>query len=348
MPHARIRESSATSPHLRPKVILAGLAAGWIALFLFSFVVGRFPIGLSQVIRIVASSLSGNAADVHANSQTVVLAVRLPRILAALLVGGALAAGGAAYQTLLRNPLVSPSLLGVSAGAAFGATGAMLLSWSRLAVQGSAFAAGLIAVGCTLFVARCIHSQSLTVLVLAGVVMSAFFEALVSFIKYAADPIDKLPAITFWLLGGLAKVANEDVLLGAPVIVGALALLYAFRWQVNVAGLGDDEARTLGVPVRAVRMLVILATTLLTAPAVSLAGIVGWIGLLVPHVARMVVGPRFEYTLPASFLIGGIFLLLVDDLVRTLPVEVPLGAVTALAGAPAFLFLMMRIRGSWS
>src|SRR5262249_6623234 len=158
----------------------------------------------------------------------------------------------------------------------------------------------------------------------------------------------KLPGITFWLLGGLAKVGNADVALAAPVMVLALGLLYAFRWQVNVASLGDDEARSLGVPVRTIRMLVIVATILLTAPAVSLAGIVGWIGLLVPHVARMVIGPRFERTLPASFLLGGIFLLLVDDIVRTLPVEVPLGAVTALAGAPGFILLMMRVRRSWS
>lgn len=331
----------------RPLLVVLVLSVVLLVLFVASFMVGRFAIAAPDVVRILASPLWPTTPRWTPAVETVVLSVRFPRIVAAILVGGSLAAGGAAYQTLFRNPLVSPTLLGVSAGAALGATGAMLFSLSRLAIQGAAFAGGLTAVATTLFVASRFRSDSPIVLVLAGLVMSAFFEALVSFVKYIADPIDKLPAITFWLLGGLAKANNQDVAFAAIPILGALAALYAARWQVTVAGLGDDEALSLGVQPHRVRLGVIVATTLITAPAVSIAGIVGWIGLLVPHAARLLVGSRFQWLLPVSFLLGGVFLLLIDTLVRSLPTELPLGAVTAIVGAPCFILLMLRLKAAW-
>jgi iron complex transport system permease protein len=327
--------------------VIAALGGALVFLFVASFVLGRFAIAPMDVVRILASPLWPSTPTWTPAVETVVLSVRLPRIMAAVLVGGSLAAGGAAYQTLFRNPLVSPTLLGVSAGAALGATAAMLFSLSRPAVQGAAFVCGLAAVSSTLFVASRFRSDSPTVLVLAGLVMSAFFEALVSFVKYVADPIDKLPAITFWLLGGLAKANNQDVAFAAIPILGAFAALYVARWSITVAGLGDDEALALGVQPRRIRLGVIVATTLMTAPAVSIAGIVGWIGLLVPHAARLLVGPRFQWLLPVSFLLGSAFLLLIDNLVRSLPSELPLGAVTAIVGAPCFILLMLRLRVAW-
>jgi len=279
--------------------------------------------------------------------ETVVLSIRLPRIFGAMLVGGALAASGATYQNLFKNPLVSPAILGVSAGAGFGAAIALLLSLPWLAVQAVAFVFGLAAVLLSTSIGRSMGSASLTVLVLAGVVVTAVFEALISLIKYVADPFSKLPAITFWLLGGLARVAPAEVQLASiPIGVGLIALVLV-RWQVNVLAMGDDEALALGVNASRVRFITILATTLMAAAAVSISGIVGWVGLLIPHLARMLVGPRFEALLPVSFLMGAAYLLAVDDVVRMMSVEVPLGILTSLIGAPFFVYLLLRTQRAW-
>ncbi|MGC4085582.1 MAG: iron ABC transporter permease [Vicinamibacterales bacterium] len=323
------------------------LAIVMVTLAFASLLIGRSTIPPADVIHALTAPLRAGSSSVAPSTEAVVIAVRMPRILAAILVGGALAVGGSAYQTLFRNPLVSPSLLGVSAGSALGATLGLLLAWPRLVVLASSFAGGLFAVSCTLLVTSSLRTTSLSMLVLAGIVTSTFFEALVSFVKYAADPIDTLPAITFWLLGGLGKVGNRDVAFAVVPIAIALVTLWTVRWPLTVMGMGDDEARALGVPATRVRIIVIVATTLLTAPAVGLAGIIGWIGLLVPHAGRMLVGARFQALLPVTFLMGGILLLAVDDLVRCMPVEVPLGAAMALVGAPGFVALLIRHRSTW-
>ena len=337
-----------TSSTRRLVAVVTVLAAVVTALFLVSFLVGRFPIALRDVVAILFQRLTHAPQTWTDTMETVVLGIRLPRIIAALLVGGALASAGAAYQSLFKNPLVSPAILGVSAGAGFGAAVALWFALPWFGVQSLAFAGGLFAVFCTLSIGRALGSASLTALVLGGVVVSALFEALISLLKFAADPVNKLPAITFWLLGGLAKAGPNDVLVAALPIVLGMATLFLVRWQVNVLALGDDEARALGVDARRVRMLVIVATTLMTAAAVSISGIVGWVGLLIPHIARMIVGPRFDVLMPVAFLLGAGYLLAVDDVVRMLEMEVPLGIVTALIGAPFFVYLLIRARRTWA
>jgi iron complex transport system permease protein len=332
-----------------PVSILLPLLGGLVAaLILGSFLLGRYPILPSQVVEIMASKLIRLPQTWPSTMETVVLKIRLPRIAAALLVGGALASSGAAYQSLFKNPLISPAILGVSAGAGFGAALAMLLSLPWFGIQVMAFGFGLAAVACTLCIGRIFGTASLTVLVLAGLVVSAFCEALISTAKYVADPLDKLPSITFWLMGGLARVGQHDIGLAAFPICISFLVLYLVRWQVNVLGLGEEGALALGVDIQRIKIVVILATTLMSAAAVSVAGVVGWVGLLIPHIARMLVGPNFQRILPVSMLLGGGYLLLIDDIARGMNVEIPLGILTSIIGAPFFVFVMLQVRRGWA
>ena len=325
-------------------VLLLVVAAG-------SFAVGITAYPPSTILEVVLAHLSGRAAAVPRVDDVTIWVVRMPRIVAAVLVGGALAAAGAAYQALFRNPMVSPDLLGASGGAGVGAALGILLSWSSAAVQLSAFALGLGAVLVTYAVGTVVGRgrESTLTLVLTGIVVSSLASALISLTKYVADPDDKLPQITFWLLGGLDTVRIPALLwLGVPILVGAVPLL-VLRWRLNVLSFGDDEASSLGVDPRVVKAFVIVGATLLTAASVAAAGMVGWVGLVVPHAARLLVGPDARRALPVSALLGAIFLLVVDDLVRTvLPTEVPLGILTALVGAPFFLLLLARGGRAWS
>jgi iron complex transport system permease protein len=318
------------------------------ALFLFSFTIGPYPIPVGTVVSVFLHRL--NLADKTWTDmvELVVLDVRGPRIGAALLVGGALACAGATYQNLFRNPLVSPGVLGVSAGAGFGAALGIILGMPGVGIQGMAFLSGLAAVTLAVWLGRSLDRHAMLVLVVAGLVVSAMFQALISLIKVVADPLNQLPTITFWLLGGLHRM-NGAALLGAlvPIAVSGL-VLHALRWKVNTLAAGEDEARTMGIDVKRVRLLLILAATMMTAACVSISGIVGWVGLLIPHIVRMLVGPAFPAVLPMSALIGGGFLLGVDNLAR-LPgtTEIPLGILTALIGAPFFAFILARTRRLW-
>lgn len=334
------RRQTAVVAVLLPLVLI--VAAGSMGL-------GHYPLPATAVLDVLRSALAGAPSAQPPAVENVVLAVRLPRVLAAMLVGASLAAAGAAYQTLFRNPLASPAILGVSAGAGFGAALALLLHGGALAVQGSAFAGGLIAVGAAMFVAGRLGKGSALVLVLAGMVVSALFQALTSALKYVADPLDTLPAIVFWLLGSLARASFHDLVWAAPCALTGLAALYLLRWPTQVLEAGEDEARTLGVPVRALRFALIASATLATAAAVSISGIVGWVGLLVPHLARLIVGPAYAALLPASLLLGAGYLLLVDDLCRSaFASELPLGIVTAVLGAPVFVAVLVKARRQWS
>lgn len=327
---------------------MALLAIAVIATAIGSMGLGRYPVSPTAVLDVLWSALSGASSMQSPAVHSVLLAVRLPRVLAAMLVGASLAASGAAYQTLFRNPLTSPAILGVSAGAGFGAALAMLLHGGALAVQGSAFAGGLIAVGAAMFIAGRLGQGSALVLVLAGVVVSALFQALTSALKYVADPVDTLPAIVFWLLGGLGRVSVSDVAWAAPFALSGMAVLFLLRWPTQVLEAGDDEARTLGVPVRMLRLALIAAATLMTAAVVSISGVVGWVGLLVPHLARLIVGPAYAVLLPTSALLGAGYLLLVDDLCRAaFTTELPLGIVTAVLGAPVFVAILVKARRQW-
>lgn len=309
---------------------------------------GRVWIPPGTVAAILASGVAPLEQSWTDAEALIVLGVRLPRIVAAVLVGAALAAAGAAYQNLFRNPIVSPDILGVSAGAGFGASLGVMLRLGEAGIQGLAFAFGLLAVAVCFAIGQAINRHSMIVLVLVGVVIAAFFQAMISILKIVADPVDVLPTITFWLLGGLNKVTPGDLPFAGAIIGLGLAALFSLRWQINVMSLGAEEARTLGVNVAGTRLLLVLAATLMTAAAVSVAGIVGWVGLVVPHMARILVGAAFDRLLPVTVVLGGLFLLLVDDVSRAAPsMEIPLGITTSVIGAPLFLFLLVRVRAAW-
>ena len=283
-------------------------------------------------------------ADLPAEASVVVWNLRLPRIAAGLLVGGALAAAGTAYQGMFRNPLVSPDILGVSAGAGLGASLAILLGLSLPMVQLLAFVGGLAAVGTVYWVSGLVRRHDpVLVLVLAGVAVGTLFGAGISLIKVLADPSVQLPSITFWLLGGLNGVNKDDLLLALPLVLLGLLPMMLLSWRINLLALADDEAAALGVDVQRLRRILIVAATLMTAAAVSIAGIVGWVGLVIPHVARLLVGAEFSKLLPTSLVLGAGFLVVADTLARSVAaIELPLGILTALVGAPAFIWLLAR------
>lgn len=322
--------------------------AGWLVVALAVMAFGAImigPYGLTPGETL--SALMGVGDD---QARIVVWNIRVPRVAGALLVGAALAAAGASYQALFRNPLVSPDILGVSAGAGLGAVAGIFLSLPVAAIQASAFTGGMAAVGVVALVAGMVRNTDRTLtLVLIGVVIGALAGAATSLLKVLADPYDQLPAITFWLLGSLAAVSTRDILPALPMVLVGLVPLALLRWRINVLSLGDDEARSLGVEAGRTRILVITAATLVTASVTAVAGVVGWVGLVIPHIARMLVGPGFGRLLPVSILIGAIYLLAVDTLARTIAeVEVPLGVLTAVVGAPFFVWLLARGRRGWS
>ncbi|NLI14406.1 FecCD family ABC transporter permease [Pelotomaculum propionicicum] len=330
-----------------PKILLLFLLL--VIIFFSSFLLGRYSITPDKVLSILISRIISIPKSWTDTMETVVLQVRFPRILAALLVGGALSVSGAAYQSIFKNPLVSPAILGVSAGAGFGAALGMIMHLPWIAVQVMAFLFALLAVAISFLISKIFGGSSMIVLVLGGMVISALFQALLSVAKYLADPLDTLPAITFWLMGGLSKVSNSDVLFVLFPITISIAGLYLIRWQVNVLTVGEEEAVALGVNINRIRLLVVICATLMTAAAVSISGIIGWVGLLVPHMARMIIGPNFQLLLPASLLMGSGYLLLVDNIGRNASsVEIPLGILTALIGAPFFVFLLSKVRKGWS
>jgi iron complex transport system permease protein len=308
--------------------------------FLAALSVGRFPIAPSQLPAILLGRDESPAALVFWN-------IRLPRVVAAMLVGAALAAAGAAFQGMFRNPLASPDLLGVSAGASLGAVLGIFLGLPVAAIQGLAFAGGIAAVAAVAALAGAVRGQGdpVLVLILAGIALGALMGAAISLLKILADPYNQLPAITFWLLGTLSAATRGDILAAAaPAILGLLGL-FLIRWRLNLLTLGEDEARALGVNTTALRAGAVALATLCTAAVTALAGAVGWIGLVVPHMARMLGGPDLRRLVPLSMILGAAFLLAVDTLARSVGrMEVPLGILTAVLGTPLFLWLLIRAR----
>ncbi|MGX8693822.1 MAG: FecCD family ABC transporter permease [Methanobrevibacter sp.] len=319
-----------------------------IVLFFGSFLMGRYPISPIDVVSTILCPVFPQL-EVSSTITTIVFEIRLPRIIAALVVGACLAMAGAAFQSIFKNPLVSSDLLGVSNGAGFGAALAILISGANIITQIFAFVFGLVSVSITYLISRSYKAGGILVLVLSGVAISAFFNALISAVKFIADPDDKLPEIVYWLMGSLASVTMDKLLMIAvPVIIGAVVLLL-LRWHMNLLAMGDEEAQSLGVnPVR-IRLLIIAGCTLLTSAAVSISGIIGWIGLIIPHMARMIVGPDNKILIPASLSLGASFLLLVDNISRVvLSIEIPIGILTAIIGVPIFLYLLKRGYSEWS
>lgn len=309
---------------------------------------GAYPVTLDGALSSLARLWSGDGPQTA--EERVLLSIRGPRVVAGILVGAALASAGVVYQGLFRNPLVSPDILGVSAGAGLGAALGIFLSLPLAAIQGLAFAGGLATVGLVYMIANAVRGRDPTlVLVLGGVVVGALAGAAISLLKILADPYDQLPAITFWLLGSLASTRGAEITGALPAVLIGLAPLILLRWRINVLSLGDEEARSLGIEAGRVRAVVIAAATLMTASVVAISGVIGWVGLVIPHIARMIVGPNFERLLPAAMLMGASYLLLVDVLARSIArIEVPIGILTAVVGAPFFLWLLWRGRHGWS
>jgi iron complex transport system permease protein len=336
--------------HARGRWTVTALLLSLAVALVVALMCGRYPIAPGELLHLLGQRLTTPDA-VDSPAATVLFNVRIPRVFAAVLVGLALAGAGACYQNIFRNPMVDPSLLGVSAGAAFGAALGILFSLNVVMIQCCSFGCGLAAVLITIMLSRLVSQQgeNTLTLVLCGIVTGTVFAALLSLIKYAADPYAKLPAITYWLMGSLAAVNGHDAAVAGVVIAVGLLPLLLLRWRVNVLALGDEEARTLGVNTGRIRLAVILGSTLVTASAIAISGMIGWIGLVVPHLARMLVGPSFPVLLPASLLLGALFLLAVDTLTRLLfAVEIPLGILTALVGAPFFVYLLIRRKRGWA
>ena len=282
--------------------------------------------------------------------ETVLFEIRGPRIVAAITVGAALATAGAAYQGMFRNPLVSPDILGVSAGAALGAVLGIFLSLNLIAIQGIAFVGGLAAVAVVYVIGTSVRGYDpILTLILAGVVIGTFLGSCIALLKYLADPYNQLPAITFWLLGSLAAVSPADLEYVVPAVLAGLVPMYLLRWRMNLLTLSDDEARALGVNTAWLRITIVCAATLMTAASVAVSGIIGWIGLLIPHAARMIAGPEFARMLPMSMVLGACYLLGVDTLARTMAeIEMPPGVLTAMIGTPFFIWLLAASRRGWS
>ncbi|WP_025642750.1 FecCD family ABC transporter permease [Schnuerera ultunensis] len=324
------------------------LLALLIITFLLSFVIGRYPVPIGTLLKVILSKIFPITKTWTDTIETIVFRVRLPRILAAILVGASLSLSGAVYQGMFRNPLVSPDILGVSAGGAFGAALAIFLSFNTVGIQISAFIFGILGVALVYLISIKIKEDPVISLVIIGILIGSIFTSFTSLIKYIADTEDKLPTITFWLMGSLSGISPKDVKrVFIPILLGIVPL-YLLRWKLNVLSLDEDEAKTLGLDTGRLRIIVIICSTLMTAASVSISGIIGWIGLVIPHLGRIIVGPDYRVLVPTTLLLGSIYLLIIDNMARALTtVEIPLGILTSLIGAPFFIFLLLNKGRSW-
>jgi len=333
------------------KPIIVCLAALLAAAVFASLLAGRFALSPAAAAQVVVAKLSGHIPEALRQSERVFFIIRLPRILLTLLVGASLAISGAAYQSLFRNPLVSPDILGVTQGAGVGAALGILLSLPAAGVQALAFGCGLATMAAVLAIAKIAGTgrNATVVLILTGTVMNALFASIVSFTKYVADANDKLPEITFWLMGSFARSGNHrNVLILFFIFAAAGTALFLLRWKINILSFPEEEARSLGVNTRALRTVVILASTLLTAASVSFCGTIHWVGLIIPHISRLLAGPDNARLLPVAVLLGALFMLVVDDFARAIiPGELPVGVLTAFIGAPLFLYMLFAGRREW-
>lgn len=306
---------------------------------------GRMKLPVSDVINSICSIFTGEIDNLQVYS--VVVNLRLPRILMAIIVGAGLTCAGDTFQSLFSNPLATPDILGVTSGTCVGAILAIILSCSILETQLIALVFGLVSVFFTLKIAGKNNSGSMVYLVLAGVIASSLFNAIGSLLKYTADPQDKLPEITYWLMGSFTSATYKKLIVGSPLILIGIAIIFLLRWRLNILSLSEDEAKSSGIDIKKTRMLFILASTVITASCVSMCGQVGWIGLLIPHCARMLVGSNNRYVIPVSISLGACFMILIDTLSRTISViELPLSILTAIIGAPVFISLLSKNRSN--
>ncbi len=332
---------SVNKPH---RLICVFLWVAPLLVALFCIGIGRYSLSFGRTVEVLFSPLSGEA--VTAMEHSVVLNIRLPRILLAIGCGAALSASGAAFQSLFNNPLATPDTLGVSSGASCGAVIALMLKMNLIGVQLTALLFGLGAVALTWSISKVRGRNSIIMIVLSGMVVSALFEAFVSLLKYMADPEEVLPTITYWLMGSLSNSSYLSLILGMPMIFTGVLIVFLLRWRLNILALSEDEAKSMGLNLKAMRLLVIVAATMMTASCVSMCGKIGWVGLLIPHIARMLRGGNNQYAVPACISLGAVFTLLIDTASRSMTAaEIPVSILTAIIGAPVFISLLRKTGG---
>ena len=325
-------------------LIVAPIVVGFLALC-----IGRYMVMPNEVLDVLVVKLGHLDKVLPEVNISVIWNIRLPRIILAALVGMGLAISGAAFQGLFSNPLATPDTLGVAAGSAFGAALGLLVTENMIWVQMIALFFGIVAVGCTYFISKIQGKSTILMVVLGGMVTSAFFQALISLIKYVADPETKLPAITYWLMGSMASTSYHTLAIGAPFIIGGSLLIYLLRWRLNILALSEEEAQTMGFKLQHIRWLVIIGATLITASAVSMCGQIGWVGLLIPHISRMLIGTNHQKVIPMSISLGAVYMIIIDTLARSMTAaEIPLSILTALVGAPFFAYLLRKTGGGWA
>ena len=324
---------------------LIGLSVAVLTAALIAQCLGRYPLTISELIEIISAKIIGRESAAPLAAQNVVWLVRLPRVIAALLVGAGLAVSGSTYQSIFKNPLAAPELLGVFQGSCVGAALAILLNMGNLSIQFCSLTGGIAAVGLTNLITRFFKSDTTAILVLSGVIVSGLMNSVLGLLKYWMDNETQLPAITYWQMGSLADMTMLKILMIAPTMLVTITVLLCMRWQFNLLSLGDAEARSLGVNLMLIRGVTIICSTLLTSCAVCLSGTVLWVGLIIPHLARIFVGPDNVKLTPVSLLMGAIFLVLIDTIGRTVSsVEIPLSILTGIVGAPGFILLISKQR----
>ncbi len=325
----------------RSRVVVLGLVTVVVAIV--SLGIGRYYIGPLGIVKVLLQGISGRYYGMDKNAMAVVLNIRLPRIAASMLLGAGLAISGQTFQMIFRNPLVSPDVLGTSSAASFGASLALLLGLSALMVSITAFAAGIVALFLIYTIASRTRREQTLSLILVGMVVSSIFSAATSFVKLIADPNNVLPAITYFLMGSLSGVGSGDLALVAVPVLVSIAVLLVLSWKINLLSLSEDEARSIGVNTRLVRAVAIVCATVITASSVAVAGNIGWVGLIIPHISRMLVSNDARYSFPSSVFFGASFLTVVDCVSRAAStIEIPIGILTAFIGAPFFLYLLFR------
>lgn len=312
-----------------------------LLLALIALCLGQYTIALQDVIKV----LTLQEVDL-VNAETVIFNIRIPRILVSLIVGSGLATAGASFQALFSNPLATPDTLGCANGASFGAALGILLGLNALGIQISALIFGILAVVLVFVFTRYRHANQIMMIILGGMVVSSLFSALVSLIKYVADPNDVLPVITFWLMGSFSNSTVRSLYTGVPMIILGMMILYLMRYRMNALSLKEEEAASLGINVRQNRMIVIIASSLITASVVSMCGVVGWVGLLIPHISRMLFGNNHTKVIPGCIVFGALFMLIIDTIARCMyQAEIPVSILTAIIGAPVFLLLLRKTGG---
>lgn len=333
-----IRDDGRFHPYLYFILIIFPILCGIISLSM-----GRMDIKISEIILLFKNFILKRELDPMMES--LIFNIRLPRVLTALLVGAGLTAAGISFQSLFSNPLATPDILGVSSSASLGAILGILLSFDTMGIQMLALLTGLFSIFITINIVKK-DETSMMSLILAGIIVSSLANALSSLLKYTADPMDKLPQITYWLMGSFGRTSYKNLLLAGPLIIISIIVIYKMRWSLNILSLSEDEAISLGVNVKKTRLIFIFAATLITASSVSICGQIGWIGLIIPHLVRLIVGPNNLYTLPLGLSLGAGFMVLIEAFSRTVSViELPISILTAILGAPIFIVLMRKSGG---